>query len=494
MSESQSSYRQIFKATSVFGGVEVFKIIISILRSKLVAVLLGPVGMGVSGLLISNINFIASVTTFGIGTSAVKNISSANASENKNEIKEVVAVFKRIVWITGMLGTIVMILLGEWLSVLVFGNKDYKLAFTLLSVTLLINQLSAGQSVLLQALRKVQYLAKANVVGSFIGLIISIPLYYKWGVDAIVPAIIISSLTGFFLAWYYGKKIPIEKIKVERKRTLEIGKNMLQMGFILSLSQQISTGASYIISIFISQIGGVGQVGLYNAGMMIVTMYVGLVFSAMGTDYYPRLSGVAHDNKKTIQLINQQSEVAILLLSPILTVFLIFINLIVVLLYSSRFVSIEGMIHWAAFGMYFKAVSWSIAFIFLAKGVSKLFFWNELVANIYMTVLNLVGYKIAGLNGMGVSFFIGYLIYLVQVYVLAKKIFDFRFTNEFYRVFFFQVLMGVISFLIGQVLSSPWIYIVGSIIVLISVIYSFTELDKRLSLINLLKNLKSSKK
>jgi O-antigen/teichoic acid export membrane protein len=79
------------------------------------------------------------------------------------------------------------------------------------------------------------------------------------------------------------------------------------------------------------------------------------------------------------------------------------------------------MIHWAALGIFFKAVSWSIAFIFIAKGDSKLYFWNELFANFYLLLLSLIGYKIWGLNGLGISFLLTYLIYLIQVFFYRKK-------------------------------------------------------------------------
>ena len=86
MTEQQKSYRQIFKATSLFGGVQVFKIIISIVRSKFVAVLLGPAGMGIAGLLTSTTGFVSALTNFGLGTSAVKNVAAASATGN--EVKE----------------------------------------------------------------------------------------------------------------------------------------------------------------------------------------------------------------------------------------------------------------------------------------------------------------------------------------------------------------------------------------------------------------------
>ena len=82
----------------------------------------------------------------------------------------------------------------------------------------------------------------------------------------------------------------------------------------ISFSGLIAIGVSYIVRIFISNQGGISEVGLYSAGFAIINTYVGLVFTAMGTDYYPRLSAVAHSNKECKKTINQQAEMTILLL------------------------------------------------------------------------------------------------------------------------------------------------------------------------------------
>ena len=160
--EQKSSYRQIVKATSLFGGVQFFQIIISVIRSKFVAILLGPAGMGVVGLLTATTELVAGLTNFGLGTSAVKNISEANATDNRERISIVIAVVRRLVWITGLLGSLVTLVASPWLSQFTFGNKDYTIAFIWISITLLLNQLSTGELVLLQGLRKLQQLAKAS--------------------------------------------------------------------------------------------------------------------------------------------------------------------------------------------------------------------------------------------------------------------------------------------------------------------------------------------
>ncbi|WP_460879730.1 oligosaccharide flippase family protein [Pontibacter rugosus] len=426
------------KATSIFGGVQVGNILINIIRSKFIAVLLGPTGMGIAGLLTATLNIVTSLTNFGLSRSAVKNVAAANATNDIKKISVVVTVLRKLVWATGLLGSFITLVTAPLLSELTFGNDEYTYAFIWLAFTLLLRQLSAGQLVVLQGMRKIKFMAKGSFLGSVLGLVVSVPVYYLMDIDGIVPAIILTSFISLFISWHFSNKIKVSPTPVDIVQLKTEGGEMLRMGFMLSLSSLAALGASYIIRIFISRNGGIDQVGLYNAGFAIVNTYVGMIFTAMVTDYYPRLSAVAQDRQKATSTINQQAEVAILILAPLLLVFLIFIDWAVILLYSTKFIPVNGMIHWSALGIFFKAVSWAIAYIILANGSSKLFFWNELVVNIYMLLLNILGYYWGGLTGLGISFLASYILYTAQVYFLTKSVYGFRFSSNLYNIFIIQ--------------------------------------------------------
>lgn len=482
MSEQQSAYRQIMKATSLFGGVQVFNIIISIIRSKFIAILLGPTGMGMMGLFISTIGIISKVTNLGLDTSAIKDIAAASGTGNEKRIGMVATVIQRLVWVTGLIGLLLTAILSPLLSQLTFGNRDYSLAFIWLSITLLFNQLSNGQLVILQGLRKINYLAKANLSGSLIGLFVTIPLYYIWGLEGIVPAIIGTSMMSMLLSWYFSNKIKIKKHELTNTQTFIEGKSMLQIGFMVSLSGFISLSSAYIIRLFISHTGSVEQVGLYSAGFVIINTYVGLIFSAMGKDFYPRLSAVSHDNQLCKQAINQQAEIAVLILGPILVLFLIFINWIIILIYSKEFISVSSMLYWASIGMFFKASSWSIAFIFLAKSQSKLYFLTELASHLFNLTLNIIGYHMGGLTGLGISFAISYFMYLIQVYIVSSIKFQFEFSRSYFKIFSIQLGLILAGFLTTMLTDQPNNYIIGILLIGVSGLYSLFELEKRLGL------------
>ncbi len=489
MTKQQSSYRQIMKATSIFGGVQVINIIISIIRSKFIAALLGPTGIGISGMLTSTIGIISALTNFGLGTSAVKDISSAYQSNNPTRISIIVGILKRWIWITGLLGLISTLVFSPLLSYLCFQNWDYTYAFMLLSITLLVNQLNIGQLVILQGSRKLSFLAQANIIGNILGLLTTIPFYYLWGINGIVPALLISSIIAFVISSYFRKKINIEKIKISKARNYAEGKLMLKMGFLISMSGFITLGFSYLVRLYINLEGGLKDVGFYTAGFAIINTYVGIIFTAMGTDYFPRLSANANNQKELNKTINQQAEISLLVLTPIIITFIIFIKWIIELLYTHEFEAIDTMLVWAAAGMVFKSASWSIGYIFLAKGTPKSFFLNEIVSNIYMFILNIAGYYYFGLTGLGLSFLLAYILHLFQMILIASIQYKFKFTKKFIPLFLIQIILTFSSIFIYFNTTNIMYYSTGICILIISIAVSLYEMDKRIGLKNSLRKI-----
>ena len=489
MNEQQSSYRQIIKATSLFGGVQVFNIIIQIIRFKVIAVLLGPSGVGIIGLLNSTIGLIGSITNFGLGTSAVKDIAAAYSNQDNQRVSIIITVARRLIFITGIFGTLLALIFSPWLSQLTFGNRNYTYAFAWVSLTLFFNQLCSGQLIVLQGLRFLNHLAKASITGSLLSLLLTLPLYFLWGLDGIVPGIIGTSVITYIASWFFSRKIKITSIPINHSQIYFEGKKMLQLGFMISLSGLLTMAASYIVRIYISQTGGVAQVGLYTAGFAIINTYVSLIFTSMSTDYFPRLSSVAYNNKLCKKVINQQAEVSILIITPILIVFLTFINFVILILYTKEFAVVSDMLYWASLGMLFKAVGWSISHIFLAKGASKLFLLNELIANIYQLILNVLGYKLFGLAGLGMSFVISYLLYLLQEFLIGNIMYKFAFENAFLKLFCIQFGLALLCFLSVHFFDSPHTYILGILFIIFSSWYSLKELDKRIGLKSILTNL-----
>lgn len=486
--ENKSSYRSIFKATSLFGGVHVYQILIQIIKSKFIAVLLGPAGVGIMGLYQSGLQLIQQLSSMGLSQSAVRDVSEANGSNDMQRIAKTVTVVRKLVWVTGILGLVLVACFSPLLSKTSFGNYDYTIPFIILSVTLLLDQLSAGQKVVLQGMRRLKDLAKCSAYGVTLGLITSVPLYYWLGVEGIVPTLVLTSVCSLFLSWFYSRKIQTERVIVTNKQIFEQGRLMLVMGVSMSLSGILSTGAAFIIRSYIQNQGGIEEVGLYQAGFIIMNTYVGLVMNAIATDYYPRLAAINNDNDKCKEAVSQQGEIATMILAPMLTICLVFMPFMLKLLYSDSFLGANEYISWACLGMMFRLSSWVIAFLFVAKAESKLYMVNEIVATFVYAVLSIVGYRLWGLQGIGIAFAINYISYFFQVYLIAYHRYQFRFTKNFVKCYGMQTLL-IIACLAVVLMTKGWIkYLLGSIIIITSSALGLKELNNRLDLLSFVKN------
>lgn len=489
MSDSnQSSYRSIFKATSLFGSVQLFQIIIQIVKSKFIAVLLGPAGVGIIGLYQSGILLVQNITNMGLASSAVRDVSEAFGLKDYHRINLVITTIRRLVWGTGLLGMIALAVFSPLLSKASFGNYDYTIPFIFLSVTLLLDQISAGQKVVLQGMRKLKELAKCSVIGSTFGLLVSVPLYYLLGVKGIVPTLILNSICTLSVSWLYSRKIPVQKIEQSTKETFKQGRLMLVMGISMSLSGIFNTAASYVIRAYIQFVDGVEEVGLFQAGFMIMSTYVGLVFNAISTDYYPRLAAVNKDNSKCKEIINQQGEMASLILVPMLTICLVFMPVILNVLYSNEFLRANDYISWACIGMYLRLASWVISFSFVAKAESKLFMLNEALACSYSVVFSVIGYYLGGLTGVGIAFTLEYLVYLIQVYLIARKRYQFRFSNNFIQTYFCLLIALILCLVIVLSFNGWQKYTFGVLIILLCSGYCLFLLNKKIDLLGAIRN------
>lgn len=486
MNDSKSSYRHILKATSLFGGVQVFSVLISIAKSKVAAIFIGPAGIGVLGLLNSTLDLIIGFTKLGLDVSAVKEIS-ATKEEDTNKVSRVINVLKRLTWLTGLLGAVITIILSSWLSKVAFGNTDYTLSFILISLAVFFNQLTVGNLAILQGLRKLKNLAKATLWASFCSLLVIVPLYYYLGVKGIVPVIILTSVFTFIFSWYFTRQYHIKSDKITIKALFAEGKQMMKLGFVLSLGSLATLLTIYLIQIFITNRGGIVEVGYYNAAFIIINAYVGVVFNAMSKDYFPRLASIADKNDILSRVVKQQAFVAILLLTPIIVVFLAFAPLIINILFTKEFSPIIGILTFGILATLFKAVSWTMGYILIAKGDSKLFIQTEVGFNLILLLMSVLGYVYGGLIGVGISYLLYYIIYLVGIKIITNHKYNFKFNSDFYKIFIICIILCFGAFLVTYIKNDYVKYGLMIVLIISSCIFTIVKLNQKTDLIRVIK-------
>ena len=484
--KDRSGYRNSFGSTLLFSGVQIYQILIRVVRSKFVAMLIGPEGMGITSLLHSTTDLVSSVTNMGLSTSSVKTISAAYSQGDQQRISITITVLRRLVFLTGLFGLLVCACFAPLWSQQSFGNDNYIWAFVFVSVVVLANQLNKGELALLQGLRHKKTLAKANVIGQTVSLLITIPLYYFYGLKAIVWVLVLFSLMTYSISKYFTSKINIQRVHVTWMQTFHVGSEMMKLGFFLSLQTILSHAVLYFVRNYVSQTGGIEEVGLYSAGTAIVNVYLGLIFSAIATSYFPQLAGTK-TNEEMGDAVKKQAEISILMLAPIIVAFVIYIKPVIVILYSEKFLPVEEMLYWAMGATLIKAMGWALSYTLLAKAKPSYFFYNELFAKFYTFPLAILGYKYMGLKGFGIALLLGYSIYLIQELFVVKKLFNFSYDFSIWKLFMLLHLPVLVTYVIKVYASSIMAYLLGGVLFFLTIMYVLYELDKRMELFSALK-------
>lgn len=479
--EDNESYSHILKYTGIFGGVQGLNILIGLVRNKLLAILLGPSGMGLASLFNTTVGFISQATNLGISFSAVKNLSEAFESGDSQSIEHVVKIVRSWSMLTALLGMFVCMAIGPFLSDYTFSWGDHSLHFILLAPAVGLIAITGGETAILKGLRRLRPLAAIQIYSVFAALLISVPVYYFFGESGIVPVIVLMAFANMLFTVVYSYKIYPLRL-TGSKGILGEGMGMVRLGFSFILAGVLGSGAEMLIRSYLNVVGDLDTVGLYNAGFVLTVTYAGMVFSAMETDFFPRLSSVNNDRSAVNLLVNRQIEVSLLIISPMLSLLIITLPILMPLLNSGEFMPVVAMAQVAVFSMYLKAISLPIAYVTLAKGDSVAYLVLEAVYDVLLVLLIIYGYDTWGLTGTGIALSVSYALDLFILYMYAHIRYGYVMSGQVMRYILIMLPLGIIAYSITFVSNTLLYWLLGTIVVIVNTILSFYILSKKASL------------
>jgi enterobacterial common antigen flippase len=378
---TSTSHRDILRSTTIIGGSQVLNVLLSIIRTKVLAILLGPGGFGLMGMYQSIAGMVGSVTNLGIGSSGVRQIAEAAGSSDTARIARTVTTLRRVSLLTGLAGAALLTVLAFPVSRLTFGNSGHGVDLILVSLTLLFASVAAGQAALIQGLRRIGDLARLSVLGGLSGTVFAIPFVYLWGRAGIAPSMLAVSVTGLAASWWYARRIRADTSSLRWMEILGEAKPLVRLGLVFMASGLMMTGTQYALRLLITRKLGLNALGLFQASATLSNLYVGVILGAMGADFYPRLTAAAQDTEAYPRLVNEQAEVGLLMAAPGILATMVLAPLVIKIFYSGQFDGASAILEWQVLGLLLRVVCWPVGFVLLAKGDGRAFFWTELVFN-----------------------------------------------------------------------------------------------------------------
>jgi PST family polysaccharide transporter len=473
---SKSSYEQILKSSALIGASSAVEIALRIVRIKAMAILLGPAGVGLLGLYFSITDLAQALGGMGINSSGVREIARSTAAGEADAIARTVLVLRHVSLLLGVLTAAVLVLFSTPIAAMTFGDRQPAAFVALLSLAVLFRMTAGGQQSVLQGMRRISDLARIAALEAVLGTCFTIAIVYFLREDGLVPALVAAAATNLLLSWWYGRRIEIQRSPVTARQARRVVSDLLKLGSAFMASGLLMMGSAYVIRVIVLRAAGVEAAGLYQSAWTIGGLYLGFILQAMGTDFYPRLTAAAHDDCESNRLVNEQTQIGLLLAGPGVLATLALTPLVITLLYSAQFQAAVEPLRWICLGMMLRVITWPLGFIVIARGMRALLIGIDLVYALVHIALAWVCVARFGLVGAGVAFFGSYLFHALVIYPLARQITGFRYSPANRRLLLlFLSLIGVV-FAGFFLLPSAWATALGALTAFGSGVYALRAL------------------
>ena len=413
------SFARILRSSALMGGAQVATLAVAFIRTKIIAQLLGPAGVGLVGILTSFNGNVSTLAAWGLGTSGVRLISAA-PEEDKDGKSKAVRHLGGLLALAGLVGTAVLF----WpVTLLTFDTTEYAPALFIAGLAVPCIVINTAWSAVLQASGQVKSLAKVQVISAVIGLIVGVPLILLWGTIGIALSLLLAAVATTLFTAYAVRQLGAVSAQAARRSDLDA---LIKMGgglVVIGVAVQLAT---YAVRLAIIRHAGVDladglvNAGYYQAAVAIAASLPALVFNAMGTDFFP-LVAAAEDETTAKRLTERQIQAGLLLALPLFTGMVTMAQLGINLLYAAKFEPATPLLVWMIWGVFFRLLGWPLGYWLVARGSMRTVVLIEVASNVIMAAVPIILLPWLGLVGAAIGYFVGYVIYTVTMILVARK-------------------------------------------------------------------------
>lgn len=415
----------------------------------------------------------------GVSFSAVREIAKSGKEHPKQTAQTVLAV-RRVCLLLGVVGSVISASLAWPISQWVFEDRSHTAGVALLAFTILLSIVCGGQKALVQGQRRIGDLARIKILSVVLSSLLAVLIYSQLGQAGIVPALIVTGICNLSVSWYFARRIELVNISLSWRETRMEARSLIGLGAAFMWSMLLVALVDLFIRSLILQELGLESVGIYQASWAISGLFASFILNAMGADFYPRLTEVQDDHAEMTRLINEQTEIGILLSLPGLLATLVFAPWIMSLLYSAEFTAGADLLPWLVLGVFARVVAWPLGFVFLAKGAKGHYAFVETIIKIPRVLLVIYFIKEWGLVGAAIAWPLNYIFYFVIIYPLTHKMIGFHYQAKCIRLLLVAALIIGLTLIVVNCLSGVWALVASLSILLYGSYYSLRQLILRL--------------
>jgi antigen flippase len=410
-------------------------LVLAALRTKLVAVELGPTGVGSLALLVSFIGFASLVAELGIGNSAVREIAAPQGRDSDGERDAVRFALRVSAGVLSIVGAGVVAVAAGPIARDVLHGPNLIDETRVSAVALAAGVVGAAAMAELRGFRQVRMLA---LLPPLAALVSTLATLVAWATSINLLSVVIVAppvcIAAFGLASLkrlppLPKRLPLAVVAAGARRLITLG-----LAFVLNAG--IAALGALLLRLLINRRLGTSDTGEFQAAFAVASAAVSFLFAALATDYMPLLSRTADDARSLNRAANTQLLVAVLVAAPGVTVLIAGAPAVVAVLYSSAFHDTAKLLRIMLLGDFLRLAAWTVGYILIARRARRLFVATELLYNTLLVLATALLIPGLGLEATAVAYVLAQVASLAWTLVFAHSTSGFRLslTNVRYLV------------------------------------------------------------
>lgn len=408
----------------MFSGLQMVNILCSVVKMKLVSMWLQEAGVAVFGILSTAQETTSTFTDLGLRQSTVRDVA-AEAS-NPSRLARIAMLVRRWSVLAGVLGASAMLALSPLLGRWFFGSFSGFVPFALVGIAMFFNCLLYGEQSLLQGTGRLRALARGSLWGTVTGLAVSIPMFRWLGLASVPLSFIAYSVAIWGFTTVFRYRSPSRPRSPGIRELWREGRAFVRLGILMSLATFLTSLSRLVFVAILTHGSSLQTTGLFQAGDTLVSRYIGLIFTAIGMEFFPRLVTVGRSRTRTSLFVNHEITLLMLVVTPVALIFILGRSLIVTLLYTPEFYPILTFISLAVVGSVLKSMSWCMATCIIARGEGRVYLLTEGSDALISLLLLWGGFSLWGLAGIGWGYIVWNLSYTAVTWIVCRRRYGLR--------------------------------------------------------------------
>ncbi len=419
--ENQENYRAIFRASWYTGGSRVLSLLLGLGKNKVIALVIGAVGVGFAAMLQQLLSVLQALSTLGIPAAAVRAV--AISRDDPAELSLNIAASRRANRVLSLAVLLPALVLSGQLSILMFSTVEYLTDVAVIAVTLYVVQIARTEHLILRAFGEVGLLARESVLSSVIGSVATALAVWLWGLHGVAPSCLFTAALQVVFARRATRKICLNLPSPDPSRIKLRARKLGATGISFFGVTAIGIGLSMILSLLVRHAEGLAGNGIYQAAVSLTVTIAGFILSAMDQDFYPKLARMlaGESQLQASQYVSQQIHMGLLLATPLLLAVSAFAHRLVELAYSRELSQAGQLIPMLAVGSLAQITYRPMMLSLLAVAETRSLIFAELAFSVVVIISAAVAIRGFGIPGVAIAYGTSFVAYSQGLAAIVRR-------------------------------------------------------------------------